>query len=341
MVRKSIVSLMKSHPFIFIAFSLLQITSILAAVFLYGNFRAQRIVQEEYRGVTSTFEVLYGDGVGMQKIQDSIQKVMTQAEYPVANITVLLDADNRVVAKYRYNAAEVDMGAPLKNNDDILLDSLYAKDNEIAVGDKVTFLNREFTVCGLTLPLNRNTAVKEIRYDALNGTDKAYQLDIQLQNLPTKNTAERFSSYLYETFDGASVFDPAERNYADEYGFDAQLFLSFSVMLLVVFNISFLYQYILMKRKNVFAIYSICGCTKKKAFFLLLSEVACYFLAHTAVALAVWMLFLKNALIEDAVKLGILDMLIPVFIYFGFMLVIFVPKLMKYARQTNMKLLHS
>jgi len=347
MVLKNIASFIKSHPLIFIFFSLLQVTSMLTAVYLYSDLRADRVDMEKYRGTTSVFEIAYPNGTPFEAVAQKIQDLAVQTEYPVANITVFADRENQFIADYKYNAANVDMGKQLQNQIDILLDAEYARKNNIAVGDAFTALNRSFTVSGLTLPTPGVETVFEIAYGALEKSDTIYKLCIRLENLPTKYETEAFSALLTEAFDGASVMPPQPRNFTEEYGFDAQLSISFSVMLLVILNISFLYQYILMKRKNKFAIFSICGCKSSRAFCILLAEILCYFLFHLGITAAIWFGFLKNLLIREETadagftELGFAELLIPTAVYFAGVLLIFVPKLIKYARQTTVRLLYS
>lgn len=341
MIHKSIFSLIKNQPLIFIFFSLLQIISILAAVYLYSSVRVDRITQMQYNEATSKFEINFNEGAAFKDVKSNIEKTAHQAEFPIFNITALIDEENKITANYNYDPTLVDLGERLKNNNDILIDSLYAKDNNISIGDKIILLNREFNVSGLSIPFSRNFIFNEILYSSLNNDDKIYKLDIKLKNLPKKNESENFFAYLTENFVGADITPPEERNYLNEYKFDSQLLISFSVMLLVVFNISFIYQYILMKRKNKFVIYNICGCTKTKSFLILFSEILCYFIAHLLTALAVWFAFLKKLLIDEPENLGFMDTAIPIFIYFGFMLIVFIPKIIKYSRQTTIKLLYS
>ena len=346
MVLKNIASFLKSHPLIFVFFSMLQIASMLTAVYLYSDMRAKRVDLEKYRGTTSVFEIEYPNGIAFETVAQKIQNIAVQTKYPVANITVFADRENQFIADYKYNAANVDMGKQLQNPNDILLDAGYARENGIEVGDTLTALNRSFTVSGLTLPTPGVETVFEIGYGALEKSDTVYKLGIRLENLPTKYETEAFSTLLTETFD-AAVLPPQPRNYTDEYGFDAQLLISFSVMLLVILNVSFLYQYILIKRKNKFAIFSICGCKRSRAFFILLAEILCYFLFHLGITAAIWFGFLKNLLIREETaeagftELGIVELLIPAAVYLAGVLCIFVPGLIKYARQTTVRLLYS
>lgn len=347
MVFKNIASFLKSHPLIFIFFSLLQITSMLTAVYLYSSMRARRVDLEKYRGTTSVFEIEYADGTPFETVAQKIQDIAVQTEYPVANLKVFADKEERLIAVYRYNADEVDMGRPLQNPNDILLDASYAKAHNIAVGDTVTVLNRPFTVSGLTLSDGTSKIVYQPGYDALEQSDTIYKLQVQTAKLPTKYEAEAFAALLGETFENAAVFPPQPRNYTDEYGFDAQLSVLLFVLLLVILNISFLYQYILMKRKNKFAIFSICGCKTVRAFWILLAEVLIYFLFHSGIAAAIWFGFLKNLLIREETaaagftELGGVEWLLPMAVYLAGILLIFVPKLIKYTRQTTVRLLYS
>lgn len=347
MVFKNIASFLESHPLIFIFFSMLQITSMLTAVYLYSSMRVQRIDVEKYRGTTTAFEVEYADGTSFETVAQKIQDIAEQTEYPVANLTVFMDREDRLIAVYRYNADEVDMGEPLQNPNDILLDAAYAKAQGIAVGDTITVLNRSFTVSGLTLPDGSSKTAYQMAYDELEKSDTVYKLQVQSAKLPTNYEAEAFAALLGETFDNAAVIPPQPRNYTDEYGFDAQLSVSFSVLLLVILNISFLYQYILMKRKNKFAVFSICGCKTAQAFWILLAEVLIYFLCHLGVTAVIWFGFLKNLLIREDIavagftELGAAELLIPMAVYLAGILLIFVPKLIKYARQTTVRLLYS
>ncbi|MEG2396907.1 MAG: FtsX-like permease family protein, partial [Oscillospiraceae bacterium] len=276
-----------------------------------------------------------------QEIRNNIEKTVNQTECPVSNITLLIDEENKIIANYKYNASQVDLGEPLKRDNEILLDTLYAKDNNISVGNKVTLLNREFTVAGLTLSPGKDIAFNEVTYNALTDSDGIYRIDVRLKQPPNKKTSERFLGFLSQNFSGGSVMPPGERNFSSEYGFDSQLLISFSVMLLIIFNISFIYQYILMKRKDKFVIYNICGCTKTKSFLILFSEIMSYFGLHLVLALAIWFGFLKSLLIGKEIAFGFLDVAIPILVYLGFMLIVFVPKIIKYSRQTTIKLLYS
>ena len=81
MVLKNIASFLKSHPLIFVFFSLLQIASMLTAVYLYSDTRANRVVLEKYRGTTSVFEIEYPNGTSFETVAQKIQDIAVQTKY--------------------------------------------------------------------------------------------------------------------------------------------------------------------------------------------------------------------------------------------------------------------
>lgn len=340
MVFKNISTLIKTQPVLFTLFSLLQIISIITAIYLYSDVRSQRIELEQYKGTTSTFELIYEEGISFSDIKFNIEKIK-QNETAVSNITVLLDKENNVIADYNYNSAQVDLGQPLKEPGDILLGELYATNNNIKIGDEVKFLNRKFKVVGFFLPLSIEEENKQILFSSICSEDRVYHVRIKLQEIPTKREKENFTELLYNTFNEAEIIVPEERNYIEEYKFDSQLLISFSVFAVVFFNISFIYKYILLKRKMNFAIYSICGCTRIRIISILFLEAFCYFIVHLMISMFLWYGFIKDLLIDTSISLGVIDSFIPIVVYFVFSFAIFGGSIVNYSKQTTLELLHS
>ena len=341
MVKKNITSLIKNQRLIFIFFTLLQTVSIIAAIYLYCDVRAYRIDLSRYDDAASLFEVSYEGGIEFATVKEAVEKVYYQKDYPVFNINIVLDEMDKITANRNFGLTRVTTGKYPENQNDILIDSFFARDNSVSLGDKVEFLNREFTVSGTVLTQTRDKAYREIAYSSIKDSDKIHKLNIKFDGLPSTSQVEGLTAYLYETFSDADITPPEPRDYLKEYGFDSRLLISFSLLILVVLNISFLYKYILLKRKDRFAIFRICGCKKSKAFFILLNEVLIYFIVDFIAALVIWYAFLKRLLIGESITLSILDTIIPSAVYLVLMLAVFIPNVMKYTAQTTVGLLHS
>ena len=339
MVFKNISILIKRQPMLFTLFSLLQILSIITVIYLYSDVRSQRIELEQYKGTTSTFELIYEDGVYFSDIKSDIEK-LKQNQTAVSNITFLLDKENNIIADYSYNSSQVDLGQPLKESEDILLGELYATNNNINIGDEIEFLNRKFKVVGLFLPISIEAENKQILFSSIYNDDTIYQMQIKLRDIPTKREKENFTEFLYNTFDEANIIVPEERNYIDEYKFDSQLLISFSVVILVFFNISFIYNHILMKRRINFAIYGICGCKRIRIISILFLEVLCYFVVHMIISILLWLCFIKKFLIDESIYLSLIDIFIPIMVYFVFSFAVFGVSMMNYSKQRILELLY-
>lgn len=70
--------------------------------------------------------------------------IVHSVEFPLSAQGVDLDAFNRMSGGFRYLA-----GGPLKNDDDILIDQLYADQKHVGVGEKLRLMNRDWRVAGI------------------------------------------------------------------------------------------------------------------------------------------------------------------------------------------------
>jgi len=102
---------------------------------------------------------------------------------PLAGVNTVtgidLDRFNQISGGFRYVA-----GGPFRNPDDIIVDEYYARQNKIAVGDKVELLNRPWRVSGIAEPGKLARLVIPLRtlQDLTGNTGKLSQIFLKLRD---------------------------------------------------------------------------------------------------------------------------------------------------------------
>lgn len=341
MVFRNIRSFIKNQPLIFALFTFLQITSILAVIFVYGQVRSERIQVLQYMGTVSTFQVIFHQPTAYDNIGNILRDIDGYDPVDTDHIILSFEENDRIFTYYQGASAHIDIGEKSNNNHTAVLHSYVLSDElQPEIGETIPALNRTFTLSGIRISPDAEEKI-ELPIAAVLPTDLVTKILIKLEQLPTIKTADEFFNFLNKSIPRADILRPEPRDYLSEYGVDAKLGICLATLLLVLLNISFLYQHILAERKNKFVILSICGFSAIRIAILLYVEIFIYFVIDLILSLLIWNLWLKPLLFSSTYHLfSGFDVMIPVSIYFLAITAVFVPKIMIYAKQSLLYLLH-
>ena len=99
-------------------------------------------------------------------------------------------------------------------------------------------------------------------------------LYIQYYRPPTEQDFQQMKQSFQNVFGPQMVFQDPEPYSAGDYSYYTTIIMiSVLIAIAAAANIALLYQYILEKRKRTLAILMLCGCTRKKAFRLFMTEI--------------------------------------------------------------------
>ncbi len=115
--------------------------------------------------------------------QPHVKMAVGSMNYSVGGLTMLtgidLNAFNRMSGGFRYEA-----GRPPKQPEDILVDTYYARQNNLRVGSTLNVLNRNWRVCGIIEEgrLARLVVPLKVLQEALAASDKISQIYVKLDD---------------------------------------------------------------------------------------------------------------------------------------------------------------
>jgi putative ABC transport system permease protein len=102
--------------------------------------------------------------------------IVHSVEFPLTASGIDLDAFTRMSGGFEYLS-----GGPLRNDDDILIDQLYADQKHVKVGDKLRLMNRDWHVAGIIGggKLARIVVKKSVLQDIDSATNKVSAIYVQ------------------------------------------------------------------------------------------------------------------------------------------------------------------
>ena len=149
------------------------------------------------------------------------------------------------------------------------------------------------------------------------------------------------SSDLRSTFgEGAMISQPTQRDYSTEYGINTQLLSSSLLFGLSLLNISFIFRYLIQKRKNLYTVSKMCGARSLRLTFLLTAEAALYIIFAIVTGTAVFDLALVPVIFENY-AFRFEDFALPLLFYAVFSLIVFIPSLATFSRNTPIEIRRS
>lgn len=201
----------------------------------------------------------------------------------------------------------------------------------------VTIENVEYLVVG-----KRNYEdFCEVNFSSLSNLKNISEVTVILKHPPT--TAKKNSLYteLSGLFPDAQITVPEGTDVFSDYASNSSIYITIALVAMSLINISYLYSYLLRRRKNTYAIYQICGCTKLKGACIFLFELLILTIAPFIAALLIYRLFLEKYIINDytyVYRLTNIGMLAISLVFFLILLAAFIPTIISYCSQTPKQL---
>jgi putative ABC transport system permease protein len=130
--------------------------------------------------------------------------IVHSVEFPLTASGIDLDAFNRMSGGFQYLS-----GGPLQNDDDILIDQLYADQKHVKVGDKLRLMNRDWRVAGIIGggKLARIVVKKSVLQDIDSASNRVSAIYVQGDD-PTR--ANELAAQLAKKLEGYPVITMAE-----------------------------------------------------------------------------------------------------------------------------------
>ncbi len=334
---QNIKSLFKSEKIVFVLFFLGVIVSTITLFYSFGevyNYVAElQDVNEECR----TFVISPDGNERFENIKNKVDTVI--GKFPdTENIKLTLEDD--VTYSYYYGSEKfVNLGSSFSDDGkpEIIIGDLISQDK---IGDYYTVGDEDFLITGK----RSNTAFNEVNYKGLSAGTMVSDIEVEFPLIPGRHKTEKIMNELSGIFSGYSLRRPTEFDTVRSILGSDKFYIAIVLILMSLISISFLYRYLIVKRKNIYAIYQICGCRKSKCVFFILSELLLITLVPFLAGVLIYKLLVERLVINELVyahKVGIVQILGIAMMFFVLMMIVFLPFIIKFSRQSPKEIRYS
>ncbi|MDD6489693.1 MAG: hypothetical protein PUG48_07760 [Clostridia bacterium] len=337
MILKNLKIFAARHTMIFVFFILAQIVT-LSGVFVTYNYLEQEIsTQKSYYEGMRTYTVQLS---GSENIDENISEVLRSNDNIQRIYTVTVDGDFIFCGDYYGKSVKkfnVTLGTYLSDDDivkgekKIVIPLSMSKD--FSIGDMYLFNNEKYEITGVSIDDNFY-----IPYNSLNDKSLISGVCVVLNDELSSSQSDEFMNRLSGIFKNSVIMPPSEE-YGDEMNsFRLVMVIIILLLSLGIFNLSYLYSFILEKRKKQYSVLQICGCTKLRGILIYAGEViivsvASYILSALLFKFALLPLIMNiDSLTVEA--MGISSYLFLFVCYIIIMMCIFLPCVIKYSSKT-------
>lgn len=333
---------------IFSLFCICQIVSILCMVFVSGVI-ASRI---EYN---NSFDLEYRQfSIELGKTTTSIEKLVREFEQlrkdnsDIDNATIWIkNKDVLIKSNLMYQEPSplyIDIGnyftkknISSKENVILINQELTQSNKVYEIGDYLKINNKRFRVVGAF-----SNDYFEIPIHCVSEIDEILQMDLVFKKPIDKWQLNKYEKVIKETFKPNSITLPKELPMGK---LTENIFQNVSVLfiaLLAILNFSFLYSYLLNKRKYQYAVFRLCGCSTRLGSFLLIVEllsislilyIICGLLFHICFS---WIYPFMSENISYALNFS--DYIEVAAVYILVLLLVFIPIIIKYGKKTPIEI---
>lgn len=205
--------------------------------------------------------------------------------------------------KYKVkNAMKLSINDIENKNIVIYADNLV--NNEIGDSETLTLYGKSYFMAGLVDMFEMDYTL--ISYNSvLKNKLPVEKILITYNEIQDEADMTNKSFDIYSAFPGANIELPAERDFDLEERLNNNKVLSYSMLLLAVISLVYIYAYFLNKRKKNMLIFIMCGCTRLRLLASLIFEVCILFLIQFSLAIICLKAFLNRFIIfiEPAMRM--------------------------------------
>lgn len=331
---KNILRFFSGHRILFFVFLFGGIVSITAMVFVVSLLQAIKEQGDYYDDRLKTFSVSLSQPLKAEQLQElwasheehikPIDVILNEGEcytrYP--STTDTRPRVGRYFTKDTFSQQKLEAFAPSWG------ESTYK------VGDSVRLMGKEYHIVGLSGGMS---TLMEVPYETVEELENADGLLIYFEELPTSRQIAEFTDDLKRQFDGAAISPPKQPEAGVDAGFGRDGLICLVICLSALLNLSYLYLYFLQQRRQEFVIYRICGCSYKRLITGCLWEVTLLALVQWSISCLLYGLILAPVfenLTDRLYHPGIAEYLFVLVIYLFVALLVFLPTVIKFLRNS-------
>lgn len=316
---------------------LAQIVTLLG-VFIANNLMEQEVsTQKSYYDNMRTYTVMLSD---TDNIEEGLAEVLDKCD-GIQRIYTLFSEYDKVVCGEYYGKSNkkvyTNAGRYLSDSDisngvkNIVVppDILY----DYSVGDTYFLNGTDYNIIGSSVDDSFH-----IPFNSIDSKSTIIGVCVTTNAELTASEFEQLSETLTGIFPNSSVYLP-EGEYSSQMDyFKTVMFMIILLMCLGIFNLSYLYVYILEQRKRQYAVFQICGCTKIRGALIYLAEIIIFSTAAYIFSALVFKLLLFPVVAAlDSMTFYAMSVGSYVFLficYLAAMLAVFLPCIIKYTSKS-------
>lgn len=349
--KKTLKTTISEHKLVFCLFCICQIISIFSVVFVAGVFAA-------FEESNTSYDLEYRQFVVENEHSYTAKQILEQynaiaQEIPSLENGVLWMKNNGMDVKaniiyQKPSDLYISLGRyfkttkNFKNVHEILVNQGFEEiDNNYKVNDIITIFGKKFRVIGTILDTNSGPYF-EIPFNEIVEKAEIQNIVFRLDHIPDSKDISRYTKMIENYYGKGNVTGPNQLP-------EGRIFENFSrnismlfISLLSILNFSFLYYYLLTKRKRQYGIYRLCGCSRVKGGALLLLELfalsfvlflICSVLFHTCFT---WIYSFMS--VKITYSLTLIDYTETALVYLFNIILVFTPIILRYSKKMPMEI---
>lgn len=181
----------------------------------------------------------------------------------------------------------------------------------------------------------------QINYASLTDDTAIQKIEIILSPISSSQKIDRIGKKVESAFPNAQITLPNTMDYASFLLSDPQFYIAIILTVFAVLNLMQLYRYLLNKRKNLYAVYQICGCNKFTGFLIFFGEMELLSLVPYGITVLCYKLFLESLFYDGyyySIFLSCRQISIITAIFAVLQLLLFSPLILRYSKATPKQL---
>lgn len=339
---KNLRQFLTHNRIIFVLFALSFIISTVAITFLYSIFLFSERVNIDDGTRTYILTVKNNN----TDLEISVEELYQERKDEIEKISFRLGEDRSVYAEYKYpDNPHVSYGSyfsreAFNSGDKQIILSAPLTDGSKEVGDTYFLDGAEYTIVGI-----QNRSYHEVPYKTVD-IEEISEVTIVLSDIPNLNQVREWTMYLEGKFPDVGIIEPDIPELFDKIQAIYRAIMSIAVGFLAFFNFSYLYRYVLLKRRSQYACLRIAGCSRLQGISVYWAELSVLFVSlytlsclifHTFVAPLVYRYTISPWFLEENVRhfyhLTIGDYTTLFIIVYSVLLLVFLPMIIRFSWQ--------
>lgn len=294
----------------------------------------------DYISDEQSYTLIFQDGYSFAECRKSIEKGAKEIS-EIKNIKIVLQEDlysqTSLFAMYKSWDYAIQYGESFDETDEpqIIIGTVSGIYGNI--GETVEVNNVEYRIVGKRI----YQFINQVNYASIDDDMQLCKLEILLHGNNSVSKINKLKEEIATLFPEAEIISPEPVKYLSYFLSNKQFYIALALSFLSIMNLMQLYRYLLNKRRNMYAVYQICGCNKKQGSWLFLIEINILTIIPYLFSMIIYKLILEHFLKDDFfynITLSARQIFVISVIFLFLQLLIFVPMLKKYSQMTPKQL---